>query len=425
LHSDDIIASDIINPAVRSRLADLSERFRAARPFRHVIIDNFLRPEVAEAMLREFPRAPDPSKLLNEFGEPNPKSQISDMKSLGGTYAKVDRAIQTSTFLALMQQLTDILGLNYDPHYYGAGTHENFHGAGLDPHYDFNIHPVTSQHRRLNAIVYLNKAWDPQWGGSICFHSDPWDLRNDKVVEVEPIFNRCAVFETTERSWHSVSLVNLPPERRAESRKSFTIYLYTDKRPAEELAPGHGTVYVQAALPKHIRAGQTLTPADEELIHANLARRNAYLRILYKREYRFAEHIDGLMAQIEELKRATGFPLVGYGKIKSVAAPLYADGFMGKAAELSVTPLRPVTALKLFGYRPDTIGREVEVSLEAGGRVEKKRVGVGGFELDLQLPTLQKGVFAVRIVADRAERPVRGGDLRELSLLVDRLELIH
>ena len=67
--------------------------------------------------------------------------------------------------------------------YYGAGTHENFHGAGLDPHFDFNIHPKTAQHRRINAIVYLNKNWDPSWKGSICFHSDPYDLRGDQVTD--------------------------------------------------------------------------------------------------------------------------------------------------------------------------------------------------------------------------------------------------
>src|SRR5262249_23316987 len=156
-------------------------------------------------------------------------------------------------------------------------------------------------------------------------------------------------------------------------------------------------VYVQAPLPKHIRAGHTLTREDEDLIYGNLERRNAYLRALYKREYRFSEHIDRLAAHIEELKHATSFPLVGYGKVKAIAQPLFPDGFMGRVAELTVSPLRPVSALRLFGYRPDSISHEVEVSLEAGGQVAKKTAGLGGFDLELCLAAPPAGAFSVRI----------------------------
>ena len=141
---------------------------------------------------------------------PNPKSQISNVGSMGPIFQDLDKHIRTQSFLDLMSEITGIPDLKYDPWYYGAGTHENFHGAGLDPHFDFNIHPKTAQHRRINAIVYLNKNWDPSWKGSICFHSDPYDLRGDQVTEIETIFNRCVIFETTERSWHSVPPVDSP-----------------------------------------------------------------------------------------------------------------------------------------------------------------------------------------------------------------------
>jgi hypothetical protein len=158
-------------------IGGLSEVFSSALPFKHVVIDNFLEPNIAEALLEEFPAVADPSVLTNEFGGRNPKKAVTDVKGLGGAYAALDDFIQSPAFIHFMERLTGIPELRYDPHYFGAGTHENFHGAGLDAHYDFNVHPITHQHRRLNAIVYLNKDWEPQWNGSICFHSDPGTLK--------------------------------------------------------------------------------------------------------------------------------------------------------------------------------------------------------------------------------------------------------
>src|SRR3974390_3642079 len=104
-------------------------------------------------------------------------------------------------------------------------------------------------------------------------------FKNDTVMEIQTVFNRCAIFETTERSWHSVPLVTLPPDKSHLSRKSFTIYLYTDTRPPNEIAAEHGTVYVQTSLPRHIKAGHVLTEFDVDQIYANLERRNDYLEI--------------------------------------------------------------------------------------------------------------------------------------------------
>ena len=75
-------------------------------------------------------------------------------------YAELDALIQSGDWLALLTRITGIPGLLYDPYYLGGGTHENRSGQGLDPHVDFNYHPSERWHRRLNLIVYLNRAWD-------------------------------------------------------------------------------------------------------------------------------------------------------------------------------------------------------------------------------------------------------------------------
>ena len=75
--------ADLINPTVRARAGDYAGKFQSAEPFRHVSIDDFLTPAAAERLLAQFPAVADPAKLLNEFGEPNPKSAVSDVARSG------------------------------------------------------------------------------------------------------------------------------------------------------------------------------------------------------------------------------------------------------------------------------------------------------------------------------------------------------
>ncbi len=337
----------------------------------------------------------------------------------------MDGYIQTKAFLQLMSKITGIPNLQYDPWYFGAGTHENFHSAGLDPHFDFNIHPRTSQHRRMNAIIYLNKDWDPAWGGSNQFHSNPYDVRDDDVTRVEALFNRCAIFETNERSWHSVPVVNLPPDRRHLSRKSFTIYLYTDTRPDEEHAPDHATVYVQRNLPPHIRAGHTLTEEDEQAIFSNIERRNAYLKALYKREYSFSDHIARQKAYIDELRRSSYVPLVGYAKIGEVRSPLFPDRFMETKLAFSMEALRPAMALRLIAYRPEVFEETVDISVAVGSQMATATATGGMFEITVDFLAPLTGMMEVSVTASRAQRPPASTDIRDLSIIVDRIELVH
>jgi 2OG-Fe(II) oxygenase superfamily len=347
------------------------------------------------------------------------------VRSIGGVYIEVDNYIQTPEFLTLMSEIIGILDLRYDPHYYGAGTHENLHGAGLDPHYDFNIHPKTAQHRRVNAIVYLNKDWDPAWKGSICFHSDAWDLKNDQVTEVAPNFNRCVIFETTERSWHSVPTIKLPANKRHLSRKSFTIYLYTDTRPPEEIVAEHGTVYVQFGLSPHIRLGRVLTQDDVDEIYANLEKRNSYLRNLYRREYQFSEQIDRQKNFIRELERATYIPILGYAKLNDVRTPLFHDRFMETKVDFSIELLRPVVALRFVGYRPENFDGEVDITLSVNNQAWTQTVAGGVFEIKLDFAEPLSGSADVTITASKAQRPPQSADERNLSIIVDRIELSH
>lgn len=269
--------------------------FAQAEPFRHLVLDDFLDAGYAAALLAEFPPF-ERGNARNEAGELGGKSTVERVRELGAPYAALDDLIQSRAFLDLIGRLTGIPDLLYDPFYFGGGTHENREGQDLDPHVDFNRHPVERWHRRLNLIVYLNREWQDDWGGSLELHSDP-RAADDRISLVTPLYNRCVIFETTEWSWHGFSRITLPPSRKQLTRKSIALYFYTRERPAEELAGTHSTIYVDRPLPPHLRAGTTLTEADMETLRVLLARRDQHNQRLYR-------DIGELTRQLEQTQAA-------------------------------------------------------------------------------------------------------------------------
>lgn len=266
-------------PRTIAGLAQYAAAFARREPFRHVVMDDFLEPGYADALLAQFP-AFDRGNARNEAGEIGGKSTVERIRGLGKPYATLDDLVRSQAFLDLVGQITGIDGLLYDPWYFGGGTHENREGQDLDPHVDFNRHPVEGWHRRLNLIVYLNHEWDDAWGGSLELHSDPRSP-DDRVARVTPLFNRAVIFETTEWSWHGFDRIALPESARSLTRKSIALYFYTRERPVDELAGTHSTIYVDRPLPERFRTGLTLAEADVAELHALLARRDQHNQRLY------------------------------------------------------------------------------------------------------------------------------------------------
>lgn len=297
---------DLVSAAVLQAAGDLGRAFQQARPFRHVQIENFFTPDYLQRLRAEFP-AFDPRFAKNEQGDIGNKAVVERIRGIGPAYAALDDLIQSKRFLGLVSELTGIPGLLYDPWYFGGGTHENRHGQDLDAHVDFNRHPITGWHRRLNLIVYLNPEWDEAWGGCLDLHRDP-RAPDDEVIRIAPLNNRCVIFETNEISWHGFQRIDLPEDRRASSRRSIALYFYTTERPAEELADSHSTIYVDRALPERFAAGHTLSDADAEELRVLVARRDQHIQRLYRDIGRITTELDqarNLLAR-SRLGRAIG-----------------------------------------------------------------------------------------------------------------------
>ena len=279
----------LIHPHVPEQADEFRRQFQSAAPFRHLVIDSFLTAEVCRKLMAEFP-AFDRERARNEMGEVGGKAVFQNLPELGPSYARLDAMLRSREFLEFVGQITGIPDLIYDPKYVGGGTHENLDGQELDPHVDFNYHPTTQLHRRLNLIVFLNPEWQEEWGGALELHVNPWlPPEEDAVRTINPIANRCVIFETTETSWHGFKRIQLPDEKRLLSRRSIAVYYYTKSRPENELAPSHSTVYVPRPLPAEFRAGHMLSEEDVAVVRDLIARRDGQIRFLYEREKEFSD----------------------------------------------------------------------------------------------------------------------------------------
>ena len=300
----------LIQAKILNSVEALGRQFRSNDPFPHLVLDDFVEPGFLRRLQDEFP-AFDPAHALNEMGEVGGKAFRPDMPRLGPAYRSFDAMLRSAEFLRLVSGLTSIPKLLYDRDYVGGGTHENLEGQDLTPHVDFNFHPRTNRHRRLNLILFLNPEWEASWGGLLELHLNPWlPAGQNRVKSVLPIENRGVLFETSERSWHGFPPIRFPEGRKGLSRRSIAVYFYTKERPAEETKPSHGTIYVPQPLPDHLQPGYTLQDEDVAELRNLVQRRDTQIQFLYERELKFSETLTKVLGSpVYRLAAAVTWPL--------------------------------------------------------------------------------------------------------------------
>jgi len=223
-----------------------AKKYQQASPFPHIYFDDFFPKDFLAKVSEEFPEAN--SETWQKFDGKAEKKLASQGDADIGPYVRALISVMNSgMFIEFIEKLTGISGLLPDPHLTGGGMHQIMHGGKLSLHIDFNKYQRKHLERRLNILVYLNENWEESYGGYLEF----WNEDVTKAeVKILPIFNRVALFSTTETSWHGHPDPLTCPDNR--TRRSVALYYYTVKRPEEELAEEHTTVFKE-------RPGENLT----------------------------------------------------------------------------------------------------------------------------------------------------------------------
>lgn len=199
--------------------AQLRAEFERARPFPHVVIDEFVRCE--PVVSQQFPGREWPH--WEGYGDiyQARKSICSDLDVIPRPFSDIIRESATPRFLEFLESLTGVQPLIPDPYLAGGGLHASGGGGVLMPHTDFHLHRVLEVFRQLNVLIYLNETWELADGGCLELFGDATAKRPE--VTVVPAFGRTVIFRTDNRSVHGFPT----PVADGRRRQSIALYYYT------------------------------------------------------------------------------------------------------------------------------------------------------------------------------------------------------
>lgn len=192
-------------------------------PFFHIVIDNFFDSSVAEQLSSEFIDYDNEHWFFYKNQIENKKT-INDWKLFPKQIYSTFNNFCSPSFTETLQNITGIPKLHPDYGLHGGGLHMHGRNGKLNVHQDYSLHPKLVMQRKLNLIVYLSKDWRPEWGGGLELwsHDDTTNQPKEKVKEVDCVFNRAVLFDTTQNSWHGLPNEITCPE--GVYRKSLAMY---------------------------------------------------------------------------------------------------------------------------------------------------------------------------------------------------------
>jgi Rps23 Pro-64 3,4-dihydroxylase Tpa1-like proline 4-hydroxylase len=203
-------------------------------PYKHLVIDNALGLELADRCLQSFPALEDPiwERAHDEDIEIKYRTMWNSEFDIPEHIVDAVRIMNCSLFLNAMTVRFDIPKIVPDPYFTGGGLNVSTRGGLLDVHVDGNYHDATGLNRRLNAILYLNPEWKPDWGGEFGVYDNEG---RECVKRIAPLHDRLVIFDSHDFSFHGLpEPINFPAD---VPRRSIILYYYTkEPRPEGQVA---------------------------------------------------------------------------------------------------------------------------------------------------------------------------------------------
>ena len=201
-------------------------------PFENIVIDNFLKEEYIDILLKELDALTiDKSYYHGDQNIENKKYAFN--KNLGCFTDSLIKELCGDDFINFIEQKFNIQNIiRNNVSLEGAGIHKTYNKGFLTMHKDFNYSNNTTYgllDRRINLLLYMNPDWKEEYNGELLLYDD---INHRIGKKISPILNRCVIFNTTNAiHGHPVPL-NLPTtdsliKGNDRSRQSLALYYYT------------------------------------------------------------------------------------------------------------------------------------------------------------------------------------------------------
>ena len=183
----------------KNHIQKIASKFKNATPFECVVIDDFLKPSYAESIYNQFP-----TDFENWYKYENPievKHAFDKIDTLPKDIKDYFYLLSSGPVKELISNISGIPNLEWDEYLHGAGLHAHTVNGRLNIHLDYEKHPYSGMHRRINIILFMTKNWKKEWNGA----NELWNKDVSKCIKKTNVkFNRAILFKTNDISWHGL-----------------------------------------------------------------------------------------------------------------------------------------------------------------------------------------------------------------------------
>ncbi|HZE91648.1 MAG TPA: 2OG-Fe(II) oxygenase [Rhizobacter sp.] len=251
-----LVLAELVDPKLFDELylRGATEQARNAAPYAYIVDDSWFNPVLLELAAEEFDMfTGDWTKWENRY-QATFRSPLNPV--LGPASSLYFSLVNSSWFVNFLSSIMGIPNLIADQQLYGGGLHESRNGGKFGIHRDFDRHANTGLTNELSIITYLNKNWDPEWGGAL----ELWDQdKSQSVQKIQPEFGRSIVMKHGAHSFHGHPKPLKMPE--GQRRRSLSAYYYSNSTaPDDKSIPA--STYFLVVEPKDVvvEALKSLTP---------------------------------------------------------------------------------------------------------------------------------------------------------------------
>ncbi|NJO25741.1 MAG: 2OG-Fe(II) oxygenase, partial [Bacteroidia bacterium] len=124
-----------------SRLGELSKQYQQNSPYPHIVLENFLNPEVLDQCIDEFNKLNETDGWINYVHFNENKRGLNKIDLLPASIRNTITELNSNEFLQFLSTLTGIKNLVSDDMLEGGGVHQSKRGGYLNIHADFTVHP--------------------------------------------------------------------------------------------------------------------------------------------------------------------------------------------------------------------------------------------------------------------------------------------
>lgn len=230
-------------------------------PFPHVVIDEFLQSNTLPRILFEVNKLQDAdaqSKFI-DASSPYEFNKYAFNSNYGSYIRKLFVELNSPDFIKHIERITGVENIICkDISLHGNGIHRIKSNGFLQLHTDFNTYHSQNRmlDRRITMLIYLNPDWKAEYKGELCLCDKNTNMCAKKI---DPILNRCVIFNNMSSSIHGhPEPLNVPNDG---ANQYIAVYYYTENTQGDndidfEGCPTRGTTWYPninvSAKPKQI-----------------------------------------------------------------------------------------------------------------------------------------------------------------------------